>query len=362
MRAAVSYGAGEPLVVEEIDISPPHEGEVLVQVGACAICQSDLHYLSGAWPTEAFPMICGHEVAGTVAERGAGVTALREGDRVVVSLVRDCGRCRYCKAGHPYLCEGRLPIDAETRFRNRAGRRIHQGLRTGGFAEQVLVHHSQAAAIPDDMPLEHAGLLACGVLTGFGAVVNAARMEPGRTAAVIGIGGVGINCVQGAAIAGARTLIAIDVEPAKFTLARTLGATHTLNPKDGGVAEAVAGITEGAGVDYVFVAAGNAEAIELGGDVLAKLGCMVVASMPPSGVTVPLKPDSLVSRNQTFIGTKMGSARLPKDVPRLVELYREGRLELAELIADRYPLEAINQALDTAGQGAAARNVIVFDR
>ena len=361
MRAAVSYGAGEPLVVEEIDVSPPGAGEVLVQVGACAICQSDLHYLSGAWPTETFPMICGHEVAGTVAERGAGVTALREGDRVIVSLVRDCGRCRYCKAGHPYLCEGTFPIDTETRLRNRAGRRIHQGLRTGGFAEQVLVHHSQTVAIPDDVPLEHAGLLACGVLTGYGAVVNAARMEPGRTAAVIGIGGVGINCVQGAAIAGARTLIAIDVEPSKFALALALGATHVLNPKDGGVVEAVAEITGGVGVDYVFVAAGSAEAVELGGAVLAKLGCMVVASMPPSGVTVSLKPDSLVSKNQTFIGTKMGSVRLPKDVPHLIGLYREGRLKLAELIADRYPLAEINRALDTAGQGAAARNVIVFD-
>ena len=361
MRAAVSYGAGEPLVVEEIDVSPPHEGEVLVQVGACAICQSDLHYLSGAWPTEAFPMICGHEVAGTVAARGAGVTALREGDRVIVSLVRDCGRCRYCKAGHPYLCEGRLPIDAETRFRNRAGRRIHQGLRTGGFAEQVLVHHSQTAIIPDDVPLEQAGLLACGVLTGFGAVVNAARMEPGRTAAVIGIGGVGINCVQGAAIAGARTLIAIDTEPSKFALALALGATDVLNPKDGGIVEAVAEITGGVGVDHVFVAAGSAEAVELGGDVLAKLGCMVVASMPPSGVTVSLKPDSLVGKNQTFIGTKMGSGRLSRDVPRLIGLYQEGRLKLAELIADRYPLAEINRALDTAGRGAAARNVIVFD-
>lgn len=361
MKAAVSYGAGEALVVEEIDVSPPGEGEVLVQVGACAICQSDLHSLSGAWPSETFPMICGHEVAGTVAERGAGVVTLREGDRVVVSLVRDCRQCRYCKTGHPYLCEGRLPIDSETRFRNRGGLRIHQGLRTGGFAEQVLVHHSQTVVIPDDMPLEHAGLLACGVLTGFGAVVNAARMEPGRTAAVVGVGGVGINCVQGAAIAGARTLMAIDVEPAKFALAQALGATHALNPKDGGVAEAVAEITGGAGVDYVFVAAGSAEAIELGGELLARLGCMVVASMPPAGVTAPLKPDDLVSKNQTFIGTKMGAARLPKDVPRLIELYREGRLKLAELIADRYPLEKINRALDTAGQGAAARNVIVFE-
>ena len=361
MRAAVSYGAGEPLVVEEIDVSPPGAGEVLVQVGACAVCQSDLHYLSGAWPTEAFPMICGHEVAGTVAERGAGVTALREGDRVVVSLVRDCGRCRYCKAGHPYLCEGAFPIDSETRFRNRAGRRIHQGLCTGGFAEQVLVHHSQTAAIPGDVPMDQAGLLACGVLTGFGAVVNAARMEPGRTAAVIGIGGVGINCVQSAAIAGARTLIAIDVEPSKFALALALGATHVLNPKDGGIVEAVAEITGGVGVDHVFVAAGSAEAVELGGDVLAKLGCMVVASMPPSGMAVSLKPDNLVGKNQTFIGTKMGSVRLSRDVPRLIGLYREGRLKLAELIADRYPLAEINRALDTAGRGAAARNVIVFD-
>jgi Zn-dependent alcohol dehydrogenase len=361
MKAAVCYGEGQPLVVEEVTCPSPGEGEVKVRVGACAICQSDLHYLSGAWPGKPFPAVCGHEVAGTVVAAGRAVESAREGDRVIVSLIRDCGTCRYCASGHPYLCETLLPIDSGERFRDPQGQRVYQGLRVGGFADHVVVHQSQLAAIPDDMPFDQASLLACGVLTGYGAVANAARMRPGASVAVIGIGGVGINCLQAAAIGRAETLIAIDRVPEKFALARKLGATHTLDPKDTAVVEAVLELTGGFGVDYVFVAAGSGAAIEQGAEILSKLGCMVVAALPPAGVSAQIEPRFLVNKNQTFMGSKMGSARLTVDVPKLLEHYREGRLELAALIGGHYPLAGINDAMATAGRGAAARNVITFD-
>lgn len=361
MRAAVCYEAGQPLVVEDLSVAPPGEGEVKVRVGACAVCQSDLHYLSGAWPGRAFPVVCGHEVAGTILETGPGVTSHRAGDRVIVSLVRNCGRCRLCKAGKSFLCEGTLPIDSEARLHNVKGERVHQGIRTGGFAEQALVHHSQAVAMPDDLPLDQACLLACGVLTGVGAVLNTAQVKPGSSVAVIGVGGVGINCVQGAAIADAETIIAIDLEPSKLDLARRCGAGHGLNPDDAPVTEAVAELTGGLGPDYVFVAAGSGAAMELGGEILSKLGCMVIAGLPPAGVTARIQPRNLVNRNQTIMGTKMGSGTLSEEIPRLIAFHREGRLKLAELIAARFPLEDINRAIETAGRGEAARNVLLFE-
>ncbi len=372
MKAAVSYGAGQPLVVEEVTVASPGEGEVAVQVGACAICQSDLHYLSGAWPGKPFPVICGHEVAGTVTDVGKSVESVREGDRVIASLIRNLGTCDpciaehpshgYCRAGHPYLCETSLPLDREERFTNPGGARVHQGLKVGGFAEHVLVHPSQLAVIPSDMPLEEASLLACGVLTGYGAVFNSAKMRPGGSVVVIGIGGVGINCLQAAAIGNAETVIAVDVVPEKFALARELGATHTLNAKETSVTEAVMEITGGFGVDYAFVAAGSGAAIEQGAEVLAKLGCMVVAALPPAGVTAQVQPRFLVNKNQAILGTKMGSAQLSHDIPILIDHYRAGRLKLGALIADRYPLDRINDAIESAGQGAAARNIIEFNR
>ena len=370
MKAAVSYGAGQPLAVEDVVMTGPARGEVVVQVGACAICQSDLHYLSGAWPGKPFPVVCGHEVAGTVVAVGRSVAGVREDDRVIVSLIRNLGTCDpclaghpshgYCRAGHPYLCEATLPLDREERFANGDGARVHQGLKVGGFAEQVLVHPSQLATIPADMPLDEASLLACGVLTGYGAVFNSAKMRPGATVAVIGIGGVGINCLQAAVIGNAETVIAIDVVPEKFVLAQVLGATHTLNAKETSVTEAVMEITGGFGVDYAFVAAGSGAAIEQGAEILAKLGCLVVAALPPAGVTAQIQPRFLVNKNQSMLGTKMGSARLSHDIPVLIGHYRAGRLKLGALIAERYPLDRINDAIESAGQGAAARNVIEF--
>lgn len=361
MKAAVCHEPGAPLEIEDLVLESPKAGEVKVEVRACAICQSDLHYLSGAWPGRPLPAVCGHEVAGTVVEAGGESGAIGEGARVLVSLVRNCGQCRYCRAGRSFLCEGTLPIDREGRLKDRAGDRVYQALRTGGFAEQIVVHHSQAVPIPEDLPFDQAGLLACGVLTGFGAAVNTARVAAGSSVAVIGLGGVGMNCIQGAAIAGAETVIAIDVAPQKFALARALGATHTLDPKDGQVEAAVLDLTEGLGPDYVLVAAGNSAAMELGGEILSKMGRMVIAGLPPAGVTAKLQPRLLVNKNQTIMGTKMGSGNLAEDVGRLIGLYREGRLKLAELIADRFPLAAINEAIAAAGQGTAARNVIVFE-
>ena len=213
MKAAVCYEYGKPLIIDELEIDPPQQGEVKVRLAATAICHSDVHLVRGEWATDdgGLPVVAGHECAGIVEEVGEGVTHVRPGDHVVMSLLRSCGHCFYCAGGHSYLCDGDYTLNTETRFRNRRGERIKHGIRTAGFAEQTIVDQSQLVPIADDIPLDSASLLACGVITGLGAVVNTARVEPGRSVAVIGVGGVGLNSVQGALLSGADPIIAIDL-------------------------------------------------------------------------------------------------------------------------------------------------------
>src|SRR5919204_3175245 len=207
MRAAVCYEHGAPLKVEELSVDPPAAGEVRVRMAATAICHSDVHALRGEWGELDGPTVYGHEGAGVVEEVGPGVTQVRPGDRVVVSLLRACGRCHYCALGDTHLCEGEFALNNESRLRNRKGETVHQGINCAGFAEQAIVHESQLVRVPDDLPLDRACLLACGVITGVGAVLNTAELRPGQSAVVIGVGGVGLNAVQGARIAGATPII-----------------------------------------------------------------------------------------------------------------------------------------------------------
>ncbi|MCB8945508.1 MAG: Zn-dependent alcohol dehydrogenase [Ardenticatenaceae bacterium] len=359
MKAAVCYEFGKPLVVEEVVLAPPQAGEVLVKLAACAICHSDIHYMEGAWGGS-LPAVYGHEAAGVVTAVGEGVVVTQPGDHVVVSLIRSCGRCFYCVQGQPMLCETQFALHKESRLAAADGRSIQQGIKVGGFAEQVVVHESQVVPIPHEIPLDSASLLACGVITGLGAVVNTAQMPAGSSAVIIGAGGVGLNSIQGARLSGAQPIVAIDLLPEKLKAAKEFGATHVLNPSEGDVKTAVLALTRGRGADYVFVTVGSGKAIEQGLTLIRRGGTFVMVGMPPSGVPLTVEATNFAFDNQRVLGSNMGSTRLQVDVPKLVELYLQERLKLDELVTGRYPLAQINEAIAEVNRGEALRNVIVF--
>jgi Zn-dependent alcohol dehydrogenase len=359
-RAAVCRGFGEPLAIEDIELAPPGFREVRVRIAACAICHSDISCIDGSWGG-ALPAVYGHEAAGVVEEIGPGVAHLRAGDHVVVTLVRSCGRCVSCAGGAPAFCETVFPLDRQSPLASLSGEAIVHGLRTGAFAEHVVVEASQAVAIDKDVPLASAALIACGVLTGIGAVINTAGVKAGSEVLVIGCGGVGLNSVQGARLAGCSTIVAIDVSDAKLEVARVFGATHAVNSRREDLAGRVAEITGGRKAEYVFVTVGAKSAIEQGVGLMRRGGATVIVGMPAGGVAANFDPGWLAADGQSIIGCRMGSARLPIDVPRIIDFYRQGRLKLDELISGRYRLEQINEAVDSARRGAALRNVIVFE-
>ena len=359
MKAAVCHEFGKPLTVEEVTLDPPQAGEVKVKLAACAICHSDIHYMDGAWGGT-LPAVYGHEAAGVVEEVGPRVAAVKPGQRVVVSLIRSCGRCFFCTRGESHMCETSFPLDRGGRLHTADGGALLQGLRTGAFAEYAVVADSQVVPLPDDMPLDSASLLACGVITGLGAVVNTAQVPAGSSVVVIGTGGVGLNSVQGAVLCGAQPIVAIDLQAGKLEAAKAFGATHAVDPAAEDAREAVRALTGGRGADYVFVTVGSARAIEQGLGLLRRAGTLVVVGMPASGVKAEIEALDFANDGQRMIGSKMGSTRLGIDVPKLVELYRQGRLKLDELITARYPLAEINEAIAAVKGGEALRNVIVF--
>ncbi|MCK4433440.1 MAG: Zn-dependent alcohol dehydrogenase [Methanomicrobia archaeon] len=361
MKAAVCYEFGKPLVVEEIDINPPHKGEVKVRLTATAICHSDIHIIRGEWGGEV-PVVAGHEAAGIVEEVGENVTMTKPGDPVVVSLLRSCGRCFYCTTGSPYICEGEFALDTENRLHNKRGQSLQLGLRTGAFAECAIVDQSQVVSIPKEMPLDRASLLACCVITGIGAVVNTAKVEPGSSVVVIGTGGVGLNILQGAVLVGAHPIIAIDLLDSKLTAAQAFGATHVINAAQEETPEKIVKeLTSDRGADYVFVATGSTTAVMQGFNMIRDEGTVVIVGIPETGATVSLPVSQFVmGGGQRIMGSVMGSTRLSVDVPWLVNLYQDGRLKLDELITARYPLEQINEAIEAMERGKALRNVIVF--
>jgi S-(hydroxymethyl)glutathione dehydrogenase / alcohol dehydrogenase len=360
MKAAVCRAFGEPLVIEDLLLDPPHEGEVRVRVVASAICHSDVSLIDGAWGGE-LPAVYGHEAAGVVEEVGPGVDGLTHGDRVVVSLLRSCGHCFFCERGEAHLCEHEFPADRHSRLRTAAGEPVSQGLHTAAFAEAVVVDQSQLAVVPLSLSFDVAALLGCGVVTGFGAVVDRAEVTEGSSVLVVGTGGVGLNSVQGAAVREATLIIAADISPAKRERAIQFGATHTVDPAGGELPEEVRALTGGRGADYVFVTVGRGDAVEQGLACVRRGGTLVVVGMPPSGESFTVEAVDLAHNDVRILGSKMGSARLASAVPLLVGLYEQGRLKLDELVSGRYPLERINEALATARDGTALRNVIVFD-
>jgi S-(hydroxymethyl)glutathione dehydrogenase/alcohol dehydrogenase len=359
MKAAICREFGKPLVIEEVELLPPRTGEVQVKLSACAICHSDILYAEGAWGGE-LPAIYGHEASGVVESVGEGVTTVKIGDHVLVTLIRSCGTCHYCSQGDKVRCETTFPLDEQSPLRTIDGKPITQGLRTGAFAESVVVDASQLASIPKDVPLDSASILSCGVITGFGAVVNTAQIKSGSSVVVIGTGGVGLNSVQGAVVAGAEKIIALDLSEAKLEAARQFGATHTVNVGQENARKTVKSLTDSRGADYVFVTVGSKTALEQGFKLLCKGGTLVIVGMTAGGVKIEFDSCILATVELRILGSKMGSTRLTTDIPWYVSLYQQDRLKLDELISGRYPLEKINEAIADVSQGDALRNVIIF--
>ena len=359
IRAAVSRDSSPKLHLEELRLADPGPGEVRVRIAATAICGSDLAYIDGDWETPR-PAVFGHEAAGVVEDVGSGVVGVRVGDRAVVTLVRSCGSCRYCVKGDPVACEGEFRLDRNTPLSDVSGARIHHGLRVAGFASAVVVDGSQVVRIGAGIGLDLAALLACGVLTGVGAVLNTARAEPRSHVVVLGCGGVGLNVVQGARLAGAATVTVFDPDRRKRAAALRFGASGSISSAEdveSGVSEA----TGGAMADYVFVATSSVAAVEAAFGLLGPMGALVLVGMPPTGVTARLDVGTVAALNQRVLGSKMGSCRPAEDIPRLIDLYRRGELELDRLMTGRYPLDRINEALDSSRRGEGVRNLVIME-
>jgi len=358
MRAAIAYEFGQPFQIETVGLAPPGPGEVRARVRAVAICHSDITFANGGWGG-VLPAVYGHEAAGEVLEIGEGVTGLAPGDPVVITMVRHCGECPSCGRGLSGVCETRVPLDAASPLSGKAGP-LHQGLKTGAFAEEVVVHASQVVPTRGAVSMEAASLLACGVITGYGAVVNSAAMPAGSDAVVIGTGGVGLNAVQAAAIAGARSVIAIDLDAARLEAASRFGATHKVNGREDDAAERVREITKGRGADFVFVTTGAPSAIDQSFGMLAPGGAAVLVGVPALGAVSHFDPVTLTSSAQRVIGSKL-AANIQRDIPDLIALYQNGRLKLDELVSNRFPFERINDAMDATRRGEGLRNVVMID-
>ncbi len=357
IKAAVCHAFGAPLVIEDVHLRAPQPGEVQVDLDAVAICHSDISYAEGAWGGT-LPAVYGHEAAGRLSVVGQGVTGFAPGDPVVVTLIRACGHCAPCAAGRPTGCE--MPHDEEDGpLGTSSGGRLTQAMACGAFAEKVVVHHSQIVKIPDGIDMAAASLLACGVITGVGAVVNAARLRAGEDVVVIGAGGVGLNAIQGARIAGARRIVAVDMSDDKLAIARSFGAT------DGVLATQekpwrAAKQAMGRGADVVLVTVGAARAYDDAPRYLAGGGRMIMVGMPHTGAVSSYEAVNFASAGQSMVGSKMGETVIRRDIPWMVDLYQQGRLKLDELVSGRWRLDQINEAIADTRSGAARRNVIVF--
>jgi len=359
------YGESRPLEIVELTLDGPGAHEVLIQVKAAGLCHSDLSTINGDRPRP-MPMVLGHEASGIVVECGAAVRDLAPGDRVVMVFAPHCGACLPCAEGRPGNCEpGQLANGAGTllgggmRLHGPGGEKIYHHLGVSGFAEYCVAHRHSVIKIDAPVSFEEAALFGCAVLTGVGAVVNTAKVTPGASVAVVGLGGVGFNAVLGARLAGASEVIAVDLLADKLALARTLGASHTFAATEPDLVAKVKEITRG-GVDYAFEMAGSVQALELAYRLARRGGMAVTAGLPHPDDRWPLQAVNLVAEEKTVKGSYMGSCLPERDIPRFLHLYQQGRLPVESLMSARLPLEQINEAFETLAAGAAVRQLIVF--
>ena len=359
MKAAVLHAPNQPLTIEEVELAKPKGREVLLRTAFAGLCHSDLHYIEGLYPHPT-PCVLGHESAGIVEAVGDGVTYVKPGDHVITCLSVFCGTCPQCITGHPNLCENtevKMPAGAARRMSWKGGH-MNQAFNLSSFAEQMLVHENAMVKIGPDIPLDRAALVGCGVMTGVGAVFNAAKVEPGATVAVIGCGGVGLSAVNGAALAGAERIIAIDTIASKLELARELGATDTLNASNADPVQQVREMT-GGGVHYSFEALGTKSTAEQAFQMLRAGGTATIIGMVPFGVKIELHGFDFL-RDRKLQGTSMGGNRFRVDMPRLLSLWRQGRLKLDHLISGKLKLEQINDGFAALKSGAPVRQLIEF--
>jgi S-(hydroxymethyl)glutathione dehydrogenase / alcohol dehydrogenase len=361
MKAAVFHAPHEPLTIEQVDIDEPRDHEVLVRTAATGVCHSDLHFVEGLYPLPG-PAVLGHEAAGIVEKVGKAVTYLKADDHVIACTSVFCGYCEECMSGHPYRCSDRQSTqrakDDKPRL-SQNGKPLRQFADLSTYAEKMLLHENALVKITNDMPLDRAALIGCGVTTGVGAVLNTARIEPGSTVAVFGCGGVGISAIQGARIAGARMIIAVDQFENKLAMAKRFGATHTVDASAGAAVDAIKKMT-GGGVDYSFEAVGLKKLAEQCFDAIKAGGTATIIGMIPVGQKVEIDGPKLLTERK-IQGTMMGSNRFRIDMPRYIDFYLQGRLNLDDMVSKRGRLEDVNDAFKAMKAGEVARTVLMFD-
>ncbi|MGD9868481.1 MAG: zinc-dependent alcohol dehydrogenase family protein [Hyphomicrobiales bacterium] len=359
------YARSQPLTIEEIDLDPPGEGEVLVRMGAAGLCHSDLSVINGDRPRPV-PMALGHEAAGIVEECGPGVKDLRPGDHVVMAFVPSCGHCEPCMGGRPALCEpGAAANTAGTlisgaRRMHLDGRDVNHHVGVSAFAEHAVLSRNSLVKIDESLPLDQAALFGCAVMTGVGAVVNTGQVSPGSTVAVVGLGGVGLNALLGAKVSGAREIIAIDLQESKLQLARQLGATQAFDAGDAKCVEAVREATKG-GVDFAFEMAGSVKAMDLAYRVTRRGGTTVTAGLSHPQHDFSLKHVTLVAEERCIKGSYVGSCVPMRDIPRYIALYQQGLLPVDRLMSGTIRLDDINRGFDELAEGSVIRQMIAFN-
>ena len=364
LGAKTPFAETKPLAIDTLDLEGPGHGEVLVKIGAAGLCHSDLSVINGDRPRPT-PMALGHEAAGAVEEVGPGVADLARGDHVVMVFVPSCGHCLPCAEGRPALCEpGAAANVAGTllsgaRRLSRGGSPIHHHLGCSAFAEYATVSRRSLVKIDPELSFPEAALFGCAVLTGVGAVLNTAKVTPGSTVAVVGLGGVGLASLLGASLAGARQIVAVDLSPDKLELARALGATHAVNARDPDAVDQVRALTTG-GVEFAFEMAGSVKAMELAYRITRRGGTTVTAGLPPPTHTIPVPQVNLVGEERTIKGSYIGTCVPVRDLPRYVALYRQGRLPVDRLMSGTLPLDDINRGFDLLHEGKAVRQVVTF--
>ena len=365
MGAAHPYADSKPLKITTLDLAAPGPDEVLLKIVAAGLCHSDLSVINGDRPRP-MPMALGHEAAGIVEQVGLGVTDLRVGDHVVVVFVPSCGHCAPCAEGRPALCEpgaaanGAGTLLSGSRRLAREGTPVNHHLGCSVFADHATVSRRSVVKIDPTIPLDEAALFGCAVLTGVGAVVNTAKVQVGASVAVVGLGGVGLAALIGAVAAGARQIIAIDLSDDKLKQALDLGATHTVNAGQPDAQERIRELSSG-GVEYAFEFAGSIRALDLAYRITRRGGMTVTAGLPPSTATLPLPAVSLVAEERTLKGSYIGTCVPSRDIPRFIELYKQGRLPVNKLLTHRLSLDQINGAFDLLHEGKAIRQVVVFE-
>jgi S-(hydroxymethyl)glutathione dehydrogenase/alcohol dehydrogenase len=366
-RAAIAWEATKPLVIEDVEVAGPQAGEVLIQIKATGVCHTDAYTLSGKDPEGIFPAIMGHEGGGVVVEIGQGVKSVKAGDHVIPLYIPECGECKFCKSGRTNLCgairatqgKGVMP-DGSSRF-SVNGKTVFHYMGTSTFSEYTVLPEIAVAKINPSAPLDKVCLLGCGITTGIGAVLNTAKVRPGSTAAVFGLGGIGLSVIQGLVLAKAQRILAVDVNPAKFAMAKLLGATDCMNPTDQGrpIQELIIDLTDG-GVDYSFECIGNVRTMRAALECCHKgWGESIIIGVAAAGEEISTRPFQLVT-GRVWRGTAFGGVKGRSQLPGYVDRYLDGRIKIDEMITHTLPLEEINHAFDLMHEGQSIRSVITF--